>query len=484
MKLEGHTLYISLVEEYPFIVTALAEFNPRFSALQDDQLAGLLGPSATLAKLSRLGQLSLTDLLVFIAGAIRRETGEQLDVDAEGYELLQRAKREQLKLLLGDLHHGHDPQEIKRRFAEFIEDVSPEEIAEVEQALVAAGVPVAEIHRLCDVHVEVFKGAPSLYGAASAPAGHPVQTFMAENREFERCARRLCELLPGLGSPPDEVPYVLAAAELKQLVSDLSQIELHYQRKEHQLFPFLEKHAITTPPKVMWAAHDEVRAQLKEVRRALNMTDLPALVKHGSKVGNAVLEMIFKEEHILLPMALTTLSEEEWADVLRGEREIGYALVTPDPAWAIEKLGPSAPSAAIAGGLISLDTGALTAEQLNLILTHLPVELSFVDESDTVRFYSHGTRRIFARTPAVIGRNVENCHPASSLHVVRRIIEAFRQGERDVAEFWIPFNQMLVHIRYFAVRDSAGAYRGTLEVVQDITDIQELSGRQRLLDWK
>jgi len=484
MKLEGHTLYVSLVEEYPFIAAALAQYNPRFAALPDEQLAGLLGPSATLAKLARLGQLPLVDLLVFIAGAIRRETGEQLDVDTESYELLQRARREQLKLLLGDLHSGHDPREIKRRFAEFIGDVSPEEIAEVEQALVAAGVPVEEIHQLCDVHVEVFKGAPSLYGAASAPPGHPVQTFMAENRQFERCARRLSELLGGLGSPPDEVPYVLVSAEIKQLAADLAQIELHYQRKEHQLFPYLEKHNITTPPKVMWAAHDEVRAQLREVRRALNLTDLPALVKHGCKLANGVLEMIFKEEHILLPMALTTLTEEEWADVLRGEREIGYALVTPDPAWAAAKLGAVAPSAAIAGGLISLDTGALTAEQVNLILSHLPLELSFVDESDTVRFYSHGAQRIFARTPAVIGRNVENCHPATSLHVVRKIIAAFRNGERNVAEFWIPFNQMLVHIRYFAVRDAAGCYRGTLEVVQDISDIQELEGQQRLLDWK
>lgn len=481
MQLAGDTEYAALVAAYPYLPGALAQFNARYAALADPRLSGLLGPRAKLAKVARLGQLPLAELLHFLKQAVAERSGVELPLDLESHAQLQRARQEQLKLLLSDLHAGHDPQEIQRRFTGFLGDVDAEEIAEVEQALVDAGLDVSEIHRLCEVHVAVFKDAPSLYAAAEAPPGHPVQLLMAENREFEQRARRLKELLPALGSPPDEVHFVLVSAEIQQLVRDLEQIETHYRRKELQLFPYLERHGITTPPQVMWAAHDEVRALFKRLRTALNLTDLPALVDSGLPLAAKVLEMIFKEEHILLPLALGVLSAAEWDELQAGERELGYALIEP----------PAAPAAAVAAaavppasGLLPLDTGGLSLAQLNLILTCLPLELSFVDENDIVRFYSHGPQRIFPRSPAVIGRHVDNCHPANSLHAVRRILESFRGGERDVAEFFIPYNQMSVHIRYFAVRDAQGAYRGTLEVVQDVSEIRELSGERRLLDWE
>lgn len=201
-------------------------------------------------------------------------------------------------------------------------------------------------------------------------------------------------------------------------------------------------------------------------------------------------DMVGKEEKVLHPMAVDTLSDDEWAEIRAGEGEIGYAFVTGVPAWppadaaagaGVGAAGPPAGPAAPAG-LLQLTTGGLTLEQMDLMLTTLPIDFQFVDEHDQVRYYSEG-ERIFPRSPGVIGRKVQNCHPPSSVHKVQQIIDAFRAGDKSTAEFWIELGGTFLHIRYFAVRDASGAYRGVVETVQDVTGIRALEGQRRLLDW-
>ena len=195
--------------------------------------------------------------------------------------------------------------------------------------------------------------------------------------------------------------------------------------------------------------------------------------------------MVGKEEKVLFPMALELLDAGDWVRVKTGEEEIGYAWIPPAPAWPPASSGRPAAAAdpGARAGAIGLDTGRLTPEQIDLMLTHLPVDISYVDENDTVLYYSATPERIFPRTPGVIGRKVQNCHPPKSLDVVERILKAFRAGERDTAEFWIELQGKFIHIRYFALRDAAGAYKGSLEVSQDVTAIRGLRGERRLLDW-
>ena len=131
-----------------------------------------------------------------------------------------------------------------------------------------------------------------------------------------------------------------------------------------------------------------------------------------------------------------------------------------------------------------LKTGKLTTEQLDLLLTHLPVDVSFVDADGFVRYYSDTPSRIFKRSPAIIGRHVEKCHPAKSVDKVKKIVSAFAAGEKDTAQFWIELGGKFTHIRYFAVRDEMGKFVGTLEVSQDVTEIRKLEGECRLLDWE
>lgn len=198
--------------------------------------------------------------------------------------------------------------------------------------------------------------------------------------------------------------------------------------------------------------------------------------------------MIFKEENILLPMALDKLTEDEWVKIARESDEIGFCLTAPEQEWIPERAAEpdgtvleETEGATPQGGFIRFETGLLSLHQLETVLNHLPVDLTFIDENDVVRYFSHGKERIFARTKAVIGRTVQNCHPPQSVHVVEKLLEDFKAGRKDAEDFWINIKDKFIYIRYFAVRDESGQYMGTLEFTQNIAPIRALEGQKRIL---
>ncbi len=401
-------------------------------------------------------------------------------------------RKQRLKEVIRQLHEGKSVQEVKEQFAALLEDVGATEIAEIEQELIEEGMPATEIQRLCDVHVAVFRESLEEEESPESAPGHPVYTFLAENAAAGR-------VLDELESALDAVKAAPGAATLdaaKQLLEELQEYERHYLRQENVLFPYLEKHGFEGPSKVMWGIHDEIRQGWRDLETLLDEGPAGDAASFGERVdevfeplATAIREMFYKEENILYPTSLEKLSGEEWWQVRVQGAEIGYCYVAPGDEWpprqmALEAVSPLEPGeeARAAGGLLHLDTGTLTPEMVNLILNHLPVEISFVDAEDTVRYFTQMGERIFPRSPAVIGRKVQNCHPPDSVDRVEEILDAFRAGRRDVAEFWIQVGDRFIHIRYFAVRDGRGDYRGTLEVVQDVTDIRGLKGEKRLLD--
>jgi DUF438 domain-containing protein len=411
-------------------------------------------------------------------------------------------RRQQLKEIVRDLHEGSDIKAVQRRFAELIRNVSPEEIAQMEQALIAEGVPVEQVQKVCDVHVQVFEQALERQKKSKVLPGHPVHNYTQENEALRKILKRMRPLLK-------QVPRGVRREELRRLLAELKDVEIHYRRKENQLFPYLEQVEFTGPSKVMWGKHDEIRTQLREFTNAFEQEDWNRFAVLGRGLLRAARRMIFMEEKILFPAALKKLSERQWAEIRRGEGEIGYAWVQPgnlwDPSVVISASAAKEPgkaqgtvgSAAAAGGApeagasagaegpaeIPLDVGALSPQQINLMLKNLPIDMTYVDENDRVRYYSQGRERIFPRSPAVIGRAVQNCHPPNSVHVVEKILESFRSGEKDTAEFWLTLNDRFIHIRYFALYDQEGVYRGVVEVSQDATGIRALKGQKRLLDW-
>lgn len=384
-----------------------------------------------------------------------------------------------LKQIILDLHAGASVESVKPRFQRLLGDVSAVEITAMEQELIHEGLPAEQVKELCDVHVAVFQASLDSQTSPETTPGHPVHTFKMENYAVS-------ELLSVLDDVMARLPDAAAMRQAAALLEQLSQVKRIYLRKENLLFPILEKHGVGGPSSVMWAIHDDIRAGLNTLQTQLAAGDAEAARATYNRTAEAIRQMIYKEEHILLPTSLKMLTESEWVAIRDQSAEIGYCLIIPGNAWqpaAQPEPLPASGTYAHQQGLLPLDVGALSLEQVNLMLQSLPIDITFVDELNNVRYYSQGRgERIFTRTPAIIGRNVQNCHPPKSLAAVNRVVEDLRSGKRDNASFWIQMAGKFILIRYYAVRDASGAYKGTLEVTQDITDIRTLEGERRLMD--
>lgn len=394
-------------------------------------------------------------------------------------EINNREYRQQvLKELISQLHDGKSVDEVKDQFAAVFGNVSAEEIAQAEQALILGGLPVGEVQRLCDVHAAVFKGSIEEIHQPSDPAkipGHPINTLWRENRALETLIQ---DMQSKLSSGAD------AQSELKDGLTRLMEIDRHYSKKENLLFPYLEQYGITAPPKVMWGVDDEIRDELKEIVKKLPSESAAQLAPRLEALFNRITEMIFKEENILFPMLIQNLTQDEWKIIADEVADLGYCLIDSAPVWKpTAENKPQAELREEAGpGVITLPTGILKTEELVRMLDTLPIDITFVDKDDTVKYFSQGAERVFPRTKAIIGRKVSNCHPPASVHIVEKLVEDFRDGRKDQEDFWIKMGDKYILIRYFAVRSEAGEYLGVLEVTQNIRPIQEISGEKRLVE--
>ena len=452
MDLNKKTKILPLIEQFPHVYNELLKLSPKIKRLKNPIVRRTIGKNATLKDVSKLIDVDLSKILQVIE--------ESMGKTSEEIEELKTQRKEQLKELIIDMHKGAELEELKHRFKEIIVDVSSSEIGEMEQSLIDEGILEADqITELCDIHVELFKDTLEEKERPETISGHPIHTYMEENKIA-------MDLIQKIRSAADENKL--------ELLKELAKIEIHYTRIENQLFPILENLGISGPPQVLWAVHDEIRAGFKENK----LEDIEELIE---KVD----EMVYKEEHILFPMALEKFKESDWVRVKQGEEEIGYVWVRPGNKW--KPVTPDdihAPEIKLeSSNLLDLDTGKLSLEQINLMLKHLPIDVSFVDVNDEVKYYSATDDRIFPRSPAVIGRKVEKCHPPKSVHIVKDIVAKFKSGEKNVAEFWIQLGDKFVNIRYFAVRDTQEKYIGTLEVSQDVTHIKSLEGERRLVQW-
>jgi len=406
-------------------------------------------------------------------------------------ELLEHSDKRKalLKHMILQLHKGEAPEAVKNQLTRILGEIPYDDVVVVEQELINEGLPVDDVLKLCDIHTAALKGKISHEGAKTAPAGHPVHTFKEENRALkweidalEKLYDKISEL-KNSDSPKDIID------QIKVRFQALSDVEKHYSRKENLLFPYMEKHGIDGPPKVMWGKHDETRELLKVAFEALeqaaesNADEFKSVIDLVLKpASKSVDEMIFKEEEILFPMTLDTLTDSEWYSIYKHSIEIGFSLYDPTIEWKptgqIKEDEKETPSERI-----QLPSGSMTPIELNAILNSIPFDLTFVDKNDKVQYFTQGRERIFARTRAILGRDVKMCHPPSSVHIVQKIIDDFRSGKEDRAPFWIEMQGKFIHIEYFALRDKDGNYLGTLEVSQDLTEKRALEGQQRLLSY-
>jgi len=385
------------------------------------------------------------------------------------------------------LHEGESPELIKKEFKELLKQITPDEIARVEEELIKEGMPREEIHKLCDVHLALFQESLEKEKPL-APEGHPIHTLMEEHKILLKFSEELKNILNKLKTMKDFESSDEEKKHLMHIIEHFKSSESHYEREENVLFPCLEKHGITQPPAIMWMEHDKIRKIKKGIYKLIDdykQLSFEDFIEKLEESAIALAEMLSnhfqKENKILFPTALNVINENEWLEIRKQFDELGYCCFTPRPEiWTPERKKEPI-SGEKKGDLINFETGALSPEEIEAIFNTLPVDITFVDKDDTVRYFSQSKERIFTRTKAVIGRKVQQCHPQKSIHIVNQILEDFKKGKRDVAEFWINFKGRLIYIRYFPVRNEKGEYLGCLEVTQDVSDIKKIEGEKRLL---
>lgn len=410
------------------------------------------------------------------------------------------------------LNDGEDIESVREDFARNFKDVSGGEISTAEQELIAGGVPMEKVLRLCDVHASLFEGHVSCAhntGAVEETPGHPVWTMRQEND-------RIMAFINDRVKPDVKRTRMLteasSAAEREGIVAILKvdmeafdEVFIHYKRKEELLFPHLERHDITGPSKVMWGKDDEVRnavhgaeALLETAYGEYDSQLLAGVADYLDEAVEGALSMVSKEENVLIPLSLEHLSATQWTQIASEENEFGHAFGVNPPTWhadplelANDKLNEmeataseksaesSSDTRASQDETIHLSTGEFTLAQLEAVFATIPLDITFVDANDKTRYFSHGDTRAFPRPKSCLGRDVYDCHPPKSQEAVRRILTEFKSGKRDVSEFWFKAMGKFLYVRYFAVRDEAGNYLGALETTQDIGPIKALEGENR-----
>ncbi len=438
-------------------------------------------------------------------------------------ELLQDTERtkEEIKQILRDLQNGENIEEAKARLKQILSELNPIMIPIVEQELVKEGVSPKEIVKMCDVHTELFREVLQEKKEYDFPKGHPLTTMQMENEAITRDAELIQLYANSLASAKDEQVRKNVLETVREMVNELRGIGYHYEREEMLLFPYLERRGISAVPTVLWTKHDDVRYKIKRLgmfaSRDPEFGQWDEFVKKlqnlAREVAGALVDMTYREDNILYPTVKLLLSEGEWAAIKGQEKDYHFYKVEPGDEWEPSErpvfpyevdahlsedeilkmpdvVKPFVKDAEvdthelIREGDVELDAGYMLPEEIRHMLNTLPLDMTFIDAEDRVRFFTNGEERIFPRSPSILGRPVQLCHPPKSVGIVNKILAEFKAGRRDNAEFWIQMMGKFIHIQYFPAFTKEGKYLGTVEVTQDATHVRSLEGNKRLLDWK
>lgn len=395
---------------------------------------------------------------------------------------LDKERQQAILKILNFIQDGGELEEAKKMFQAAFDQVDVAEITAAERELIAQGLDPRKIQYLCNVHADVFKGniKENKENSEFEKPGHPVHTFKLENIVLKSLVNDA--LLPDLAKWEKGDKGVLS--KLRQELKDLAKIHYHYARKETSMFPIMTKYGITAPPKVMWGVDDKIRKLIGQANLLISQKDInkAEVSKAIKETAHEVLEMIFKEKEIMLPMIDEVASEEDWGNVKNEEEQIGYTLIQKPMNWKPKEKPKS-------DGPISIDKlsslalnfaeGSLNLEQLSAILDLLPFALTFIDENDKVAYFGGGAN-IFPHSKNALGNSVYSCHLPESVPRVKKIFDDFHQGKKDKYEFWFKPRHMgrYLYLQYFAVRKD-NKYLGCLEVAQDVTDIRNWKNEKK-----
>lgn len=409
-----------------------------------------------------------------------------------------------------------DFETAKEEIIAIFNTITPEEFAYSEQKMKEMGYTDMEMHEKMNSLIELFRNK-IVQKEEELPKGHPIRTYIEENDAIKKLIKEI-----EIKTKKYNIDKKFIKNEWLEIYDKLYQFNTHLSRKQHQLFSMLEKKGFDRPSRIMWTFDNAVRDNINSAIRMLNEenVDEKAFFEQQSIAIELTLDIMDKEEQILYPTSLKLISEEEFRKMRKGDDEIGYCLIEKptefyfidkeeekikeeivektgknnfmnDLAGLLQKYGmtgnqeESKSNENLENKIFDVKQGKLTLEQINLIFQHMPVDLSYVDENDLVKFYSDTKHRVFPRSAGVIGRNVKNCHPAESVDSVMEIIDNFRNGKQDEIDFWIQTPKgNFIYIYYVAVRDEKGKFRGVLEMMQNATKIRSLTGQRKIVTWE
>jgi PAS domain S-box-containing protein len=383
---------------------------------------------------------------------------------------------------------GENVKDLIDKYSEAINNITPHDMLKLEDRQMRMGITPEAIKKDVEKVINVFYKSLKNYQWEKPDTGTFLYYLMLENSAFTFKLNQVKKILKNYKGR-ESSNFGEIKRELLPRFKEFFDFEQHYVKKENILFPYLEKiWENYRPLNVMWSLHDDIRKSLKKLVSMLEdrQSEWEEFSKILGKYYFLVFGMIQKEDLIVYPVASETVPEEAREEMQLQSFEYPFPFIEPPEKPESKQLNVQAESGREfpEGAGIRSETGFMSAEQAMFIFNTLPVDITFVDENDKVCFFNRAKERLFPRSPAIVGRTVQNCHPPESVHVVEKIIESFRSGKKDHADFWIQMKGKFILIQYFAIRDEEGQYKGVLEVSQEVTEIRRLEGEKRLLDWE
>ncbi|MEM5822652.1 MAG: DUF438 domain-containing protein [Ignisphaera sp.] len=420
-------------------------------------------------------------------------------------------KIELIKKLLFEIHRGTSPKELREMFRSILQEVSPLEIPLIEQELVKEGISISEILRLCDLHVELFRETLSSRELSGVPRGHPVDLLMRENAWILKQAEALSiyaqAILRDLGDKSIE-SYV---DELKKIINELRRIRVHYRKIQMLIFPYLERLGLIAVPRVLWGREDQVIVKLRGLASLIQSLDLGdrhkliELAQKSNELASEIIELVFRENKILFPAIYVLLPDGAWTVIDELANEIGY-LVEPDTReWSpqgsrlypyewkpvldkevIDKLPAEFRETGLRSiepdnyvvrreGDLVFETGFLNPNEIDGLFRALPIEITYADLNDRVRFYTESDlmKKGFVRTKTVLGRRLAYCHPPRLENYVMLNVNALKRSEFKYREFWTRLGDRVIRVIVAPVKDRNNSLLGVVEIVEDLTEVVE-----------
>lgn len=479
-----------LVKEYPEVKKILVEAG--FKDITNPMALAVMGKVMTIPKGAAIKKISMESILAIIKHhgfeveneAHKLEASESVSDKIENEQKQEKSEQTDRQKLLESfierLNSGEDLEKVRSDFVKHFEDVSVHEIVEAEQKLIQDGMKIEKVQKLCDIHSALFHGMTeaevwerenqdavkknpienSKDGEKVDP-GHPIQIMKAENR--------------ALIHKLDEVGADLNEETIREQLSSLKDIKIHYAKKAELFYPFLGQYGITGPSQVMWGVDDEIKEEILALVKVVDEMPFESVEERLKKVLERVREMVYKEENILFPMAEEHFTKEQWMKIYRDIPEMGYAFIDSMPKWEEAEAWIKQQQAELIDfhqGKVNLPTGQVSVEQLEAIFNLLPIDITFIDENEILRFFTN-KQNIFSRPLSALGREVYACHPARVVPVVRQMIADFKAKKIDHMEIWMKKPGNPVKVQYLAVYGKNDEYIGTLELVQSFGEIMK-----------